>query len=182
MPSAAFCVRSRRRTIDGFLSRGGEIWKHGQRGSGLNGARVARACHARSPSPGPRAAAPEAPKRVQPGVDLGQRARVDCVDAPGAFGAHRPNPLSRNTFSCCETADWGMPNSREMTSTTSPEACSPSARTSRIRRRTGSPRTSKACIRSPCRTRWFVPPARAPLRDSLPTRRAPRPTLRRTCG
>ena len=38
------------------------------------------------------------------------------------------NPLSRKTLSCCDTADWVMPNSREMTSTTSPEACSLSTR------------------------------------------------------
>src|SRR5579872_951256 len=37
-----------------------------------------------------------------------------------------------------------MPNSRWITSTIAPAVCSPGARTSRMRRRTGSPSTSKA--------------------------------------
>src|SRR5204863_9853501 len=67
-------------------------------------------------------------------------------------------------------------------STTSPEACSPRpARSSRMRRRTGSPRMSNACISPPCRRRSSA----EPWRDVL--QREPRPVLaysniRRTCS
>src|SRR6202042_2726469 len=55
-------------------------------------------------------------------------------------------PLSRSTLRCCDTAGWEMPNSARMTAHTPPEVTSPSAISSRTRRRTGSPSTSKACI------------------------------------
>src|SRR5438874_4354163 len=42
-----------------------------------------------------------------------------------------------------------MPNSSPMAVTTVPALCSPSASNSRIRRLTGSPRTSKACMTAP---------------------------------
>ena len=42
-----------------------------------------------------------------------------------------------------ETAGWEIPNSARITAVMAPEVCSPSASSSRMRRRTGSPRTSK---------------------------------------
>src|SRR5262245_32341918 len=63
-------------------------------------------------------------------------------------GRTRAKPFSRRTLRCWETAGWVRPNSFCMTATTSPEEWSASARSSRMRRRTGSPSTSKACTRS----------------------------------
>jgi hypothetical protein len=57
-------------------------------------------------------------------------------------------PPSRRTRRCCDTAGWEIPNSLLMTAVIAPDACSPSASISNIRRRTGSPRTSNACMGS----------------------------------
>src|SRR5215467_11625691 len=54
-------------------------------------------------------------------------------------------PESRSTRRCCETAGWEIPNSFWIAPLTVPELCSPSAISSRILRRTGSPSTSNAC-------------------------------------
>ncbi len=58
------------------------------------------------------------------------------------------NPASRSTRRCCETAGWEIPNSCWMAVLSAPELCSPSAISSRMRRRTGSPSTSNACTRA----------------------------------
>ena len=63
------------------------------------------------------------------------------------------NPLSRSTRRCWETAGWLIPNSAWMTVTIWPDECSSPSSSSRIRRRTGSPRTSKACT-PPCISGW----------------------------
>src|SRR5215217_3595492 len=60
-------------------------------------------------------------------------------------GRTEVKPLSRNTFKCCETAGWLISNSAWMAAPIAPAVCSPSTSSSRMRRRTGSPRTSNAC-------------------------------------
>src|SRR5690606_9494027 len=57
----------------------------------------------------------------------------------------RAKPASRSTLSCCETADFVIPNSAPTTSTTSPEERSPPASSSTMRRLTGSPSTANGC-------------------------------------
>ncbi len=90
---------------------------------------------------------PELAELLEPVVDLAERLGLQGVDPAGSGRRTRAKPVSRSTRSCWETAGWLIPNSAEITVTTSPAACSPSARTSRIRRRTGSPSTSSACTR-----------------------------------
>ena len=68
---------------------------------------------------------PEPAERREPGVDLGQRGGVDGVEAVPAVGATVAKPLSRSTLSCMDTAGCPIPNSFEITSTTSPDDRSP---------------------------------------------------------
>ena len=147
-----------------------------------------RAClpsHARGAAPSRvrRAAAPRtggtATARRPPAP--GGRSRSHRGDADRRRG-RVAKPLSRSTLSCIDTAGCPIPNSSEITSTTSPDDRSPAASSSRIRRRTGSPSTSKACISpSPpraggrCTPRCSAPRRRSPAPGRCPRRHRPRP-------
>ena len=73
---------------------------------------------------------------------------IKVAKAPSPSGRTVAKPASRSTLRCCDTPGWEIPNSAWMTAHTAPEVISPSASSSRIRRRTGSPSTSKACTGS----------------------------------
>ena len=108
--------------------------------------RGAGACRARARSPARRAAA-----STRGGCGRATRRRRRSASGLTAYRRRVPcgrtvaKPLSRRTLSCCETAGWEIPNSSWMTAQTAPEGRSPSARSSRILRRTGSPSTLNAC-------------------------------------
>ena len=124
--------------IDGFLLR--LCWCSRRRGA-------VRACRARARSRASRGAGPRSGgtgrATRRPRAAAPRRRRRAAGRRPAGRVA---KPLSRRTLRCCETAGCEIPNSAWTIAVIAPEASSPSVSSSRIRRRTGSPRTSNACI------------------------------------
>ena len=88
---------------------------------------------------------PEPPEVVEPVVDLAERRGVDGVQAARALGTDRGEPAVAQDPQVLRHGGLADPELACTTSVMAPELSSPSARSSRIRRRTGSPRTSNAC-------------------------------------
>src|SRR3954470_11765526 len=80
------------------------------------------------------------------------------------------NPFSRSPRRCRDTAGWVRPNSPWMAAATSPARCSPVASSSRMRRRTGSPRTPKVSITAHISIQAYIrqPSIRIPCDDCRP--------------
>src|SRR5262249_59842428 len=78
----------------------------------------------------------------------------------GPSGRTVANPVSRRTRRCWDTAGCEMPNSARITPVIAPDDCSPAASSSRMRRRTGSPRTSNACTTATVSATTYISPDR----------------------
>ncbi len=88
---------------------------------------------------------PEAAERVEPCVDVVERRRVDGVEPPGALGPDRREAALAQDLEVLRDGRLRDPELGLDYAVIAPEVDSPWASSSRIRRRTGSPRTSNAC-------------------------------------
>ena len=90
---------------------------------------------------------PERAEAVEPVVDLAQRFGLHRVEPACSLRAARGEAAPRNTAGAGTPPAARCRTRASITAATAPDGCSPSASSSRMRRRTGSPRTSKASIR-----------------------------------